>query len=86
MLFKNFIQFYEIGKDLGLSRKEINQIFIFQKKIPLSIGLLIILVVSILTFFFWNIIVLIYLENSGAVYAQGTKYSSIGINDFENKK
>ncbi len=85
-MFNDLLQFYKIGKDLGLSRKEINQIFFFQKKIPLSIGLLVILIVSILTFFLWNIIVLIYLQNSGTVYAEGTLYGSVSINDFKRKR
>lgn len=85
-MFDDLLQFYRIGKDLGLTKKEINQIFFFQKKIPLSIGLLVILIVSILTFFFWNIIVIIYIQNSGTVYAEGSFYGSVSINDFKNRK
>lgn len=85
-MFNDLLQFYKIGKGLGLTKKEINQIFFFQKKIPLSIGLLVILIVSILTFFLWNIIVLIYIQNSGTVYAEGTFYGSVSINDFKKKK
>jgi len=85
-MFNDLLQFYKIGKGLGLTKKEINQIFFFQKKIPLLIGLLVILIVSILTFILWNIIVLIYIQNSGTVYAEGAYYGSVSINNFKKKK
>ena len=79
----NFFQSYKIGKDLGLSKKEINRIFLFDdSRNPLLFKILLIIV-----FIFLGIFVIIFgIEASRHIYPAGTLYSTVKIKDFKSKK
>ncbi len=85
-MMKDIIQLFKIGKELGLSRKEMNKVLIFDnsKHTLLYISLLII------SFIFFGIIIIILgieaIEASRNTYASGTFYSTIKIKDFDKKK
>lgn len=85
-MFKDLIQLYSVGKDLGLSRKEINRILLFQKKQNIFIKLLVIIIAAVITFFVvWNFVVLSRFSTSNSTYGHGIRYSSISIKDFKKK-
>ena len=82
-MLENFFQLYKIGKELGLSKKEINRVFLFdESRYPLFFKILMIIV-----FIFLGIIVIILgIEASRHIYPAGTLYSTVKIKDFKGKK
>ncbi len=83
-MLEGFFQLYKIGKDLGLSKKEISKIFLFDdRKDPLLLKiLLLIIIVSSL-----GIVVFIILNVfSEHIYPTGALYSTVKIEDFKGKR
>ena len=82
-MLENFFQLYKIGKELGLSKKEINKVFLFDdSRYPLFFKILMI----IISFFLGIFIIIIGLEASQHIYPAGTLYSTVKIKDFDKKK
>jgi len=82
-MMKDKIQLFKIGKELGLSKKEINKVLIFgnSKHTLLYKSLLII------SFIFFGIIIIILgIEASRNTYAAGTFYSTVKEKDFKGNK
>ena len=82
-MMKDIIQLFKIGKELGLSKKEINNVLIFgnNKHALLYKNLLII------SFIFFGIMIIILgIDASSNTYAAGTFYSTVKIKDFKGKK
>ncbi len=86
MVFKEIFQLYKIGKELGLSRKEINSTLLFKNRYPLILALLLIVILSVFTILFWNIALILYAKSTESVYPSGAFYSSISIKDFKDQK
>ncbi|TKJ22123.1 MAG: hypothetical protein CEE43_07860 [Promethearchaeota archaeon Loki_b32] len=81
-MFDKIFNLYKIGEGLGLNRKEINKVFLFDNsKHSLLYKILLIIVVSFLGF----LIVLVRIENSKHIYPAGTLYSTVRVNDFKKK-
>jgi len=82
-MLKGFFQLYKIGKELGLSKKEINKIFLFDnRKDPLLLKILLVIFI----FSFLGIFVLIILNTfSEYIYPTGALYSTVKIEDFKAK-
>ena len=80
---KDIIQLFKIGKELGLSKKEINRVFLFDDK-RYSLFYKSLLIISFI--FFGIIIIILGIEASRNTYAAGTFYSTIRIKDFNEKK
>ena len=79
----NFFQLYKIGKELGLTKKEINRVFLFDdSRYPLFYKILMIIVFI----FLGTLIVILGIEGSRHIYPAGTLYSTVKINDFKTKK
>ncbi len=88
-MLKDFVQLYQIGRKLGLTRKEINGSFFFKEEthsfknriifhivllfIMISIGFLIVLMGFSGT------------TSTNSTYPSGTRYSTIRIKDFKKK-
>ena len=82
-MLENFFQLNKIGKELGLSKKEINKIFLFDNsKYPLIFTILIIIIFIFLGVF----IIILGIEASRHIYPAGTLYSTVKIRDFQAKK
>lgn len=86
MVFKDIFQLYKIGKELGLSRKEINSTLLFKNRYPLILALMLIVILSVFAILFWNVALILYAKSTEPVYPRGTLYSSISLNDFRDKK
>lgn len=86
MVFKDIFQLYKIGKELGLSRKEINSNLLFKNRYPLILALMLIVILSVFAILFWNVALILYAKSTEPVYPRGTLYSSISLNDFRDKK
>ena len=86
MIFKDIFQLYEIGKELGLSSKEINSTLLFKNQYPLILALMIIIILMFFAFIFWDIALLLYMRTTEPVYTEGTFYSSVSLKEFKDKK
>lgn len=82
-LIRKFFQLYKIGKELGLSKKEINRIFLFDdNRYSLFYKILLIFI-----FIFLGILIVVLgIEASRHIYPTGTLYSTVKIKDFKGKK
>ena len=82
-MMKDLIQLFKIGKELGLSKKEINRVFLFDdSRYPLFFKILMIFISIFLGIF----IIIIGLEASKHIYPAGALYSTVKIKDFDKKK
>ena len=82
-MLENFFQLNKIGKELGLSKKEINSVFLFdESRYPLLFKILL----TIILIFLGVFIIILGIEASRHIYPTGTFYSSIKIKDFKTKK
>ena len=85
-MFKDIFQFYKLGKQLGLHKKEINNILLFEdKKHPtlylvlfiltlVAIGVIVVVSIGIISFSRIN------------TYPAGTLYSTVKDKDFKRIK
>ncbi len=82
-MLENLFQLYKIGKELGLSKKEINRVFLFDdSRYPLFYKILMIIVFIFLGIF----VIILGIEASRHIYPAGTLYSTVKIKDFKAKK
>jgi len=82
-MLEKFFQLYKIGKELGLSKKEINGVFLFDdNRNPLFFKILMIIVFIFLGIF----VIILGIEASRHIYPAGTLYSTVKIKDFKTKK
>jgi len=86
MVFKDIFQLYRIGKELGLSRREINNTLLFKNRYPLILALMLIVFLTVFAILFWNVAIILYAKSTEPVYPRGTLYSSISLKDFRDKK
>lgn len=47
---------------------------------------MLIIILTIFAFFFWNVALGLYIKSTEPVYPRGTLYSSISLKDFKDKK
>jgi hypothetical protein len=81
-MLENLFQLYKIGKELGLSKKEINRVFLFDdSRYPLFYKILMIIVFIFLGIF----VIILGIEASRHIYPAGTLYSTVRIKDFRAK-
>lgn len=83
-MIDDIIRLYKIGKELGLSKKEINNILFYKNHKPIANSILfwiIFLVILIVTFFTLSIVSL-NVDFNNSTYPSGTKYSTVKIKDF----
>jgi len=79
---KDIIQLFKIGKELGLSKKEINKVLFFDK----VKNKVILLIISIIIFSIVGYLVVLLIESTiSNTYPSGTKYSTVKIKDFDKK-
>jgi hypothetical protein len=86
-MIENIINIFKIGKELGLTKREISSLFFFKnsKHGILSIVLFIFLVVLTFT----TLVVLIvfaYIQIERNTYPTGSRYSTVKIKDFRLKR
>ncbi len=82
-MMKDLIQLHKIGKELGLSKKEINKV-LFSDNIK---NRTILLIIFIITFSIVAYFIGLFIESTiSNTYPSGTKYSTVRIKDFDKKK
>lgn len=83
-MFDEIISLYKIGKELGLTKKEINKILLFDNsKYPRHYNLLLFLILLLIIILGVFSVFTISRYVASNTYARGTKYSSIGVKDFQ---
>jgi len=81
-MMKDIIQLFKIGKQLGLSRKEINKVLFYDN----TRNRVILLIISTIIFSIAGYLVVLFIEASiSNTYPSGTKYSTVKIKDFDKK-
>lgn len=82
----DIIKFYEVGKELGLTKKEITQIMIFDNsKNAYYWRLLLIIVMFLIVIGWFNSIIFLAGKINENVYPSGTLYSTVKLKDFKKK-
>ena len=82
----DIIKFYEVGKELGLTKKEINHVMIFDNSKHAYLWRLLLIVVMFLIIIGWfNSVIFITQKINENVYPSGTLYSTVKLNDFKKK-
>ena len=79
-------KFYEVGKELGLTKKEITKTMIFDNSKNAYYWRLLLLFVMFLIIIGWfNSLIFITGKINENVYPSGTLYSTVKLKDFKNK-
>ena len=86
MLINEIFKLYKIGKELGLSKKDIYNTLLNKSRYPFFLALLLIVILTVFTILFWNVALIAYAKSTEPVYPRGTLYSSISLKDFKDKK
>ena len=82
-MLENLFQLVKIGKELGLSKKDINRVLLFNNsKNPLLYIILMIIVFVVLGV----VIIIVAIPPSNDIYPAGSLYSTVKIKDFKAKK
>jgi hypothetical protein len=82
-MMKDIIQLFKIGKELGLSKKEINKVLFYENTKNRVILLIIYIILFSVVGYFIVIIIETAINNT---YPSGTKYSTVKLKDFDKKK
>ena len=82
-MMKDVILLFKIGKELGLSKKEIKKVLFYDN----SKKNIILLIISIIFFSIMGYFIVLIIESAiHNTYPSGTKYSTVKIKDFDKKK
>ena len=82
----DIIKFYKVGKELGLNKKEINQIMIFDnRKDPFLWRFLLFVVMLLIMIGWFNSLLFITQKINQNVYPSGALYSTVKLKDFKKK-
>ncbi len=85
-MLENFFQLVKIGKELGLSNKEINRVLLFGNSKHSILYILLIIATFIVVGIVIVILGILWTPASKDVYPAGTLYSTVKIKDFKEKK
>ena len=79
----NIIRIYNIGKDLGLNKREMKEIFLLKKHRYVAIILLFLIIIITSWAIYLSLITII---SNRSTYSSGGFYSSVRNKDFRFKK
>ena len=80
---KGLIQLHKIGKELGLTKKEVNKVLFYDNTKNRVILLIILIIIFSIGGYFIGLFIESTISNT---YPSGTKYSTVKIKDFDKKK
>ncbi|MFX1279196.1 MAG: hypothetical protein ACFFA3_07245 [Promethearchaeota archaeon] len=91
-MFKNLFKVYEIGREIGLTKKEINRSFSsgdethsFKNQFISSIILVILFIIIAATIYILTMPIHNSTPPTNSTYPSGIRYSTIRIKDFKKK-
>lgn len=79
-MFNNYLQIYKIGKELGLSKKDVDNIFLFKYTKHSILYTFLLIIFIVFTIIIYIIIGLGALSN---IYPSGALYATVKHKDFE---
>jgi hypothetical protein len=83
-MITDIFKLYQIGKDLGLSKKEINARLLFDKNFRFKF---IFIITMIIIFVLWIVsLTMLNITIARNTYGRGTLYSTVSIHDFKKKR
>ena len=87
-MLKNFFHLVKIGKKLGLSKKEIRKILLFDNTKNPTLYTILMIIAIIFSGIIVILIVFIVAGNifPNGIYPAGAEYSTVKIQDFDSKK
>ena len=86
-MLEKIFQLNEIGKELGLSKKEINRVFLFDDKRYSIFYKILLVIISIIIFSIVGYFIVLFIESTiSNTYPAGTLYSTVKIKDYKTKK
>lgn len=82
----DIIKFYKVGKELGLTKKEITQIMIFDNSKYAYLWRFLLFVFMLLIIIGWyNSLIFLTRQINENIYPSGTLYSTVKLKDFKKK-
>jgi len=82
----DILKFYEVGKELGLTKKEITQIMIFDNSKYAYLWRFLLIIFMLLIMIGWfNSLVFLTQKINETVYPAGAMYSTVKLKDFKKK-
>ncbi len=85
-MIADILKFYEVGKGLGLTKKEITQIMLFDNsKYAYLWRFLLILFMLLIMIGWFNSLVFLTQKINETVYPSGALYSTVKLKDFRKK-
>jgi len=84
-MIKDIIEFYKIGKELGLTKREITSLFIFKNPRQGILSTFLYVLLLIIASVFFAILIVGYIQLERNIYPTGTRYSTVKIKDFRSK-
>ena len=85
-MIADLLKFYEVGKELGLTKKEITQIMIFDNSKYAYLWRFLLIIFMLLIMIGWfNSLVFLTQKINENVYPAGTMYSTVKLKDFNKK-
>ncbi|MFW9946899.1 MAG: hypothetical protein ACFFDX_08745 [Candidatus Odinarchaeota archaeon] len=82
-MFKEIFQLYKLGKELGLNKKEINKILIFDNTKHPTLYLVLFIIAIVATGVIAIVLGIVLTRNT---YPQGALYSTVKRKDFKRKR
>jgi len=82
-MFKEFFQLHQIGKELGLNKKEIKKTFLFGNS-KYSVLYTILLILSIVAF--GILMIILGMQAYRNTYPSGSYYSTVKKKDFKRRR
>jgi len=85
-MITSILNFYKVGKELGLTKKEINQVMIFDNRKHAFLWRFLLFFVMLLILMSWfNTLLFLTQKINQNVYASGTLYSTVKLKEFKKK-
>ena len=85
-MIKDFSQLFQIGKDLGLNKKEIKNVFSVGDAKYLKLAVIVIILMFVFFFAYTAITMISANYVHDTTYASGTYYSTVKKKDFKRRK
>ncbi|MGB5913183.1 MAG: hypothetical protein WBH31_18490 [Promethearchaeia archaeon] len=82
-MFKEIFQIYKIGKQLGLNKKEINKILIFDNTRHPTLYLVLLILAIVAS---GIIVIVLGIAIARNTYPEGARYSTVKRKDFKRKR
>jgi len=86
-MIDNIIRLFQIGKELGLTKREISSLFLFKNPRHRTLSMILFIFLTVLTITTLSILIAYsFIQVERDTYPTGSKYSTVKIKDFRLKR